>query len=132
MASQALEPVDVEALLVSDLESAGITAFAPPAPQNLAALIPCVMVERQGGARLNHVMDSHDVVVYAWSATWAGATALGDVVAGIIARLPYEDGHATQWRRADLTALPYAAPDPDQPEIPRAQLTASVCCRALS
>ncbi len=132
MATQALEPVDVEALLVSELARAGLSAFAPPVPRDLAGRVPCVMVERLGGARLNPVMDSHDVVVYAWAGTWAAATELADRAAGALARLPYEGGASAHWRRVDLTSLPYAAPDPDQPETPRVQLTASVRCRALS
>ena len=66
MAAQALEPVDVEALLVDDLAAAGVAAFAPPAPLDLASRVPCAMVERAGGSRLNDVMDAHDVTVQAW------------------------------------------------------------------
>lgn len=132
MATQALEPVDVEALLVDDLAASGVDAFAPPAPLDLASRVPCAMVERTGGSRLNDVMDAHDVTVQAWGETWAEATALGNRVAGALARLPHETGRSTQWRRANVTALPYAAPDPDQPEIPRVQLSATLCCRAVS
>ena len=96
--------------------------FAPPVPESLGESLPCAMVERTGGTRLNPVI--------VWARTWAEATAAANRVAGAVARLPDAPGASTQWRTAELTSLPYAAPDPNQPSIPRVQLTAALTCRA--
>lgn len=117
-------------MLCGDLAATGMSAFAPPVPETLGESLPCAMVERTGGTRLNHVMDAHYVTVYVWAATWEAATACANRVAGAIARLPDTAGTSTQWRAAELTSLPYAAPDPNQPSIPRVQMTATLTCRA--
>ena len=122
--------MDAEELLRLDLTTAGCPVFAPPAPETLGDSLPCAMVERTGGVRLNPVMDSHAVTVYVWAQTWAAAVREADRVAGAVARLPETPGTSTQWRAAELTSLPYAAPDPYQPSIPRAQFTAALACRA--
>ena len=122
--------MDAEALLCADLAGAGIPVFAPPAPETLGESLPCAMVERTGGTRLNPVMDSHHVTAYVWAETWADATAWANRIAGAIARLPDTAGTSVQWRTAELTSLPYAAPDPEQPSLPRVQLTAALTCRA--
>lgn len=77
-------------------------------------------------------MDSHDVTVSVWAATWADATAWADRLAGATARLPDTQGTATQWRSCDITALPFAAPDPQQPTLPRVQFTAALTCRTTT
>lgn len=128
--TQELEPQDAEALLAADLTSEACPVFAPPVPETLGETLPCAMVERTGGTRTNPVMDSHYVTVHVWAATWADATAQANRLAGAAARLPDTEGTSTQWRTAELTALPYAAPDPEQPSIPRVQLTAALTCRA--
>ena len=122
--------MDAEALLCADLAGTGCAVFAPPVPETLGEALPCAMVERTDGARLNPVMDSHCVTLYVWAATWAEATAWANRLAGAIARLPDTPETSTQWRTAELTSLPYAAPDPQQPSIPRAQFTATLTCRA--
>lgn len=128
--TQPLEPQDVEALLRSDLSTDALPVFAPPVPESLGESLPCAMVERTGGTRLNPVMDAHYVTVCVWARTWAEATAAANRVAGAVVRLPDAPGASTQWRTAELTSLPYAAPDPNQPSIPRVQLTAALTCRA--
>ena len=126
----ALEPVDVEELLRLDLTTDACPVFAPPVPDSLGAALPCAMVERDGGQRMNPVMDEHAVTVSVWAATWADAMREADRIAGAVARLPMTPGAQTQWRTADITGLPSSAPDPAHPTIPRVQLTASVTCRA--
>ena len=37
---------------------------APPVPEDLGATLPLAVVQRDGGTRLNIVMDSHNVTVY--------------------------------------------------------------------
>ena len=130
MATAPLEPVDVEELLRLDLSTEGCPVSAPPVPGDLGDALPRAVVQRDGGTRMSLVMDSHDVTVYVWAATWAEAMREADRIAGAVARLPMTEGATTQWRTADVTALPFAAPDPAHPTIPRAQLTATVTCRA--
>lgn len=122
--------MDAEALLAADLSGERCSVFAPPVPETLGETLPCAMVERTGGTRLNPVMDRHDVAVYVWAGTWAEAMAEANRIAGAIARLPDAPDTSTQWRTAELTSLPYAAPDPEQPSVPRAQFTAALTCRA--
>lgn len=124
--------MDAEALLCADLAAVGCPVFAPPVLETLGEALPCAMVERTGGARLNPVMDSHHVTLFVWAATWAEATAWANRLAGALARLPDTAGASTQWRTAELTSLPYAAPDPQQPSIPRVQFTAALTCRVTS
>lgn len=126
----ALEPVDVEELLRLDLSTDACPVFAPPVPDSLGSALPCAMVERDGGQRMNPVMDEHAVTVSVWAPTWADAMREADRIAGAVARLPMTPGAQTQWRTADITGLPSSAPDPAHPTIPRVQLTASVTCRA--
>lgn len=130
MATAPLEPVDVEELLRLDLTTDECPVCAPPVPDDLGAVLPIAMVERDGGTRMSLVMDAHDVTVSVWAETWAEAMAAANAIAGAIARLPMTDGTTTQWRTADLTGLPSNAPDPAHPTIPRVQLTAQVTCRA--
>ena len=132
METASLEPVDVEDLLRIDLSTGSCPVFAPPAPDDLGASLPAAMVERDGGVRMNLVMDSHNITVSVWAATLASAMAEGDRLAGEVARLPMRPDASTQWRSADVTALPSSAPDPLHPTIPRVQFTASVTCRALT
>lgn len=127
-----LEPVDVEELLRLDLTSDTCPVTAPPVPDDLGATLPVAMVERDGGQRMNLVMDSHAVTVSVWSETWADAMRMADQLAGAIARLPMTENTQTQWRTADVTGLPSNAPDPAHPTIPRVQLTATVTCRATT
>lgn len=130
MATPSLEPVDVEELLRRDLSTEACPVSAPPVPEGLGESLPCAMVQRDGGTRMNLVMDSHDVTVSVWAATWAQAMAEANRIAGSIARLPVSATASTQWRRADVTGLPFYAPDAAHPTIPRVQLTAAVVCRA--
>lgn len=130
MATAQLEPVDVEELLRIDLSTDGCPVCAPPVPDSLGESLPLAMVERDGGTRMNIVMDAHNVTVSTWAATWAEAMAAANALAGAIARLPMTEGTSTQWRAADVTGLPSNAPDPAHPTIPRAQFTAQVTCRA--
>ena len=130
MATAQLEPVDVEELLRLDLTSDACPVCAPPVPDDLGVALPIAMVERDGGTRMNPVMDAHDVTVSVWASTWAEAMAAANALAGAIARLPMTPGTTTQWRTADITGLPSNAPDPAHPTIPRVQLTAQVTCRA--
>lgn len=130
MASARLEPVDAEDLLRIDLSTDRLPVCAPPAPDDLGAALPVAMVERDGGTRMNPVMDQHSVTVSVWAATWADAVHEANRLAGAVARLPFEPGTGVQWRTADITGLPANAPDPAHPTIPRVQFTASVTCRA--
>ena len=104
--------------------------LAPPAPDDIGAALPTACVTRDGGSRINIVVDSHSVTVSVWASTWADAMREADRLAGAVARLPMTRGTSTQWRTADITSLPSLAPDPMNPEIPRAQFTATVTCRA--
>lgn len=128
----ALEPVDVEELLRLDLGTDACPVSAPPAPDDLGADLPFAVVSRDGGERINPVVDSHNVTVSVWAPTWAEAMGQANRIAGAIARLPSTDGASTQWRTADITALPYSSPDPVHPNIPRVQFTASVTCRTTT
>lgn len=130
MATAQLEPVDVEELLRLDLTTDACHVCAQPVPEDLGSALPLAVVERDGGTRMNLVVDSHNVTVSVWAETWAEAMAAANALAGAIARLPMTDGTTTQWRTADLTGLPSNAPDPAHPTIPRVQLTAQVTCRA--
>ena len=130
MASAQLEPLDVEDLLRQDLSTDQCPVSAPPVPRRLGETLPIAVVERDGGARINHVVDQHEVTVSVWAGTWGRAVAEANRLAGAIARLPDTPGTATQWRAAGITGLPANAPDPAHPNIPRVQLTASVACRA--
>lgn len=126
-----LEPVDVEELLSADLSTGACRVTAPPAPDELGGDLPLAVVERDGGTRINLVVDQHDVTVSVWAATWAGAMSAANALAGRVAALPMSPGASTQWRAADITGLPSNAPDPAHPTIPRVQFTASVACRAI-
>lgn len=130
MATESLEPLDAEDLLRADLNTDECPVFAPPVPDSLGSTLPTAMVKRDGGQRMNLVMDEHAVTVSVWASTWADAMREADRLAGAVARLPMTQGTTTQWRTADMTGLPSAAPDPAHPTIPRAQFTASVTCRA--
>lgn len=130
MATAQLEPVDVEELLRLDLSTETCPVCAPPVPDDLGATLPVAMVERDGGTRMNLVVDSHNVTVSVWAKTWAEAMTAANALAGAIARLPMIEGTTTQWRTADITGLPSNAPDPAHPTVPRVQLTAQVTCRA--
>ena len=124
-------PVDAEDALRRDLASAsGADVFAPPVPSDLDARAPCAMVERDGGVRINEVMDSHNVTVSVWAGTWAEAMREAGDLAGALARLPSFGGASVQWRTAQLTALPFNATDPAHPDIPRVQFAATATCRA--
>lgn len=126
----ALEPVDAEHLLSLDLSTEGCPVSPPPVPATLGTSLPTAVVERDGGTRMNAVVDSHNVTVSVWGATWAEAMRAANAIAGAIARLPWTDGLSTHWRTAQLTLLPFNAPDPVHPNIPRVQLAATVTCRA--
>lgn len=130
MATAQLEPADVEDALRIDLSTAACPVAAPPVPDDLGAELPFAMVERDGGTRMNIVMDSHNVTVSVWAPTWAEAMREANRIAGSVARLPMEPSAKTQWRTAGITGLPSNAPDPAHPTIPRVQFTASVTCRA--
>lgn len=130
MATAPLEPHDVEDMLRRDLSTEACPVFAPPVPESLGEALPCAMVQRDGGVRMNAVMDSHDVAVLVWAATWAEAMREADRLAGAVARLPSTPGASAQWRTADITSLPSNAPDAAHPTICRVQFTASVTCRA--
>lgn len=130
METAQLEPVDAEDLLRIDLSTDDVAVCAPPAPDDLGAHLPIAMVQRDGGSRINRVMDQHNVTVSVWAETWADAMACANRLAGAVARLPMTGGTSTQWRTADVTGLPSNAPDPAHPTIPRVQFTASVACRA--
>ena len=130
MATASLEPLDVEDLLGRDLSTDRCPVAAPPAPDDLGASLPFAMVERDGGTRLNPVVEEHFVTVSAWAASWTDAMACGCALAGAVARLPMATGTAVQWRASSITGLPSNAPDPAHPTIPRVQFTASVACRA--
>ena len=79
-------PVDAEDALRRDLASAsGADVFAPPVPSDLDARVPCAMVERDGGVRINEVMDSHNVTVSVWAASWAEAMREAGDLAGALA-----------------------------------------------
>lgn len=130
MATAPLEPVDAEELLRLDLTTDGCPVSAPPVPADLGAALPRAVVQRDGGQRINPVMDQHLVTVSVWAATWEAAMREANRLAGSIARLPWTAGTSAQWRTAEITGLPTLAPDPAHPTIPRAQLTASVTCRA--
>ncbi len=127
---QRLDPMDVEELLRIDLTTDECPVSAPPVPPDLGATLPWAVVERDGGQRVNPVLDQHSVTVSVWAATWAEAMAAADRVAGMVAALPGRADASTQWRTAELTGLPSDAPDPAHPTIPRVQMTASVTCRA--
>lgn len=126
----ALEPVDAEDALRLDLSTDGCPVSAPPVPRDLGASLPVAVVQRDGGTRMNPVMDSHNVTVSVWAASWAEATREANRIAGALARLPSTPGTAVQWRTAEITQLPFAAPDPAHPNVPRVQFAASVTCRA--
>lgn len=130
--AQPLEPVDVEELLSRDISTDACPAQPPPVPESLGGTLPLAMVERDGGTRLNAVVDSHNVTVSVWACTWADAMREANRIAGAIARLPMEPGASTQWRTATITLLPFNAPDSAHPTIPRVQLAASVTCRATT
>lgn len=130
METARLEPVDVEDMLRRDLSSEAFPVAAPPVPGDLGDSLPFAMVERDGGVRMNLVMDSHNVTVSVWARTWSDAMAAANRIAGAVARLPMTAGASTQWRTADVTGLPSNAPDPAHPTIPRVQFTATVTCRA--
>lgn len=130
METAQLEPVDAEDLLRIDLSTDGVPVCAPPVPDDLGAALPLAMVRRDGGSRMNLVMDQHNVTVSVWADTWADAMANANRLAGAVVRLPMAEGASTQWRTADITGLPSIAPDPAHPTIPRVQFTASVTCRA--
>lgn len=124
-------PVDVEDALRRDLSAAcGADVFAPPVPPDLARRAPCAMVARDGGTRMSLVMDSHDVTVSAWAGTWADAMRLANALAGAFSRLPDMEGSSVQWRTAQVTALPFNAPDPAHLDLPRVQFTGYATCRA--
>ena len=128
--ASALEPIDVEEALSRDLSTTGCPVAPPPVPETLGEVLPRAEVRRDGGVRMNPVMDSHDVTVSVWAPTWAQATGEADRIAGAIARLAATEGTSVQWRTSSVTGLPFAAPDPAHPTIPRVQLTANVTCRA--
>lgn len=130
--AQPLEPVDAEELLSRDISTDACPAQPPPVPESLGSRLPLAMVERDGGTRLNPVIDSHNVTVSVWAATWADAMREANRIAGSIARLPETGGASIQWRTADITLLPINAPDAAHPTIPRVQLAASVTCRATT
>lgn len=125
------DPVDVEEALAADL-SATVPAFPPPVPADMGAELPCALVQRDGGTRAALVIDTHNVTVSVWAADWAAATEAADALAGAVARLPMERGTPVRWLRAEVTALPFPAPDPDRPGLCRVQLAASVSCRCKS
>ena len=129
---QALEPIDAEDALRLDLTTEACPVTAPPVPDDLGASLPLACVTRDGGQRMNLVVDQHNVTVSVWSSTWAEAMRECDRIAGAVARLPMTAGTSVQWRTADITSLPSLAPDPMNPETPRAQFTATVTCRATN
>lgn len=127
----ALEPVDVEDALRADLSTDALPVCAPPVPRDLERRFPCAVIERVGGARVNAVLDSHDLTASVWAGTWAQAMARANALAGAIARLESTVGASgVQWRTARPVSLPANAPDPLHPNIPRVQFTANVTCRA--
>lgn len=128
----AYDPLDVEDLLARDLAGNGAAVTPPPVPGDLGAELPFAVVERQGGARVNPVLDSHDVTISVWAGTWAAAMSAANALAGAVCRLPAEPDTSAQWRTADLTGLPFNAPDANHQDIPRVQLTATVTCRCAS
>ncbi|MDN0055624.1 MULTISPECIES: hypothetical protein [Collinsella] len=129
MATEALEPVDVESALAADLAASGITVTAPPVPEELGERLPLASALRIGGTRINPYVDSHSVTFSVWAGTWASAVATADRLAGAVARLPQTEGSSVHWREASITLLPHIAPDPAHPTVPRAQFTATVTCR---
>ena len=132
MATAPLEPRDVEDMLRADLSTESCPVAAPPVPPDLGTRLPRAMAQRDGGVRMNAVVDSHDVTVSVWAPTQAEAMAEAGRLAGEVARLPWREDESTQCMTADLTPLPFLAPDPAHPTIPRAQFTASVTCRATT
>ena len=130
MATEALEPIDVESALATDLRDAGVEMTSPPVPEDLGASLPLAQAMRVGGSRINPYVDSHTVTISVWAGTWASAMGAADRLAGAVARLPQTAGTSVHWRESAITLLPHIAPDPAHPTIPRVQLTAQVTCRA--
>lgn len=128
--AQALEPIDVEDALRQELTSDSCVVFAPPVPENLGDALPCALVERDGGTRVNPFVDSHYVTVSVWASSMAQAMSEADRLVGALARLPIEGGTTDiQWRQTSITALPFTTVDSLNPKLSRVQFTASVTCR---
>lgn len=127
-----LEPIDVEAEIASDLNSPDVPVLPPPVPEDLGSTLPIAVVKRDGGARANPYVDSHNLTLSVWGRTWASAMQAANALAGSIARLPQTPGTSVQWRSSDITGLPANSPDPSHPSIPRVQFTAAVTCRTTT
>lgn len=128
--AEVLAPVDIEGRLAAFLSrELGCRAFAPPVPPDLAP--PAAMVENDGGVREHIVGDAFNVTVSVWGSTLAGAMSMASRAAGAVAALPLIDRAESGivCRAADLTALPYSAPDAAHPTIPRARFTATLRVR---
>lgn len=127
-----LEPIDVEEAIAADLTSPDVTVFPPPVPEDLGSTLPIAVVKRDGGARSNPYVDSHNLTISVWGGTWASAMQAANALAGSIARLPQMSGTSVHWRSSDITGLPANSPDPSHPSIPRVQFTAAITCRTTT
>ncbi|NPD33103.1 hypothetical protein HLV35_07525 [Eggerthellaceae bacterium zg-997] len=123
---QLVTPADVEALLVDGLDApCRVCAAAPPddMPDSLAC------VTSLGGAAHTEVSFEHDVSVDVYAGRgddYAPAWDLCEGVARALLSLPLSSDEV---RAADVTAPPYANPDPRRPERPRVTFRAEIVAR---
>lgn len=123
-------PVDVADVLQSLLNAAGHDACARPVPETLDALLPLTVVDPIGGGRRDVVLDRFAVRFYTWASTNADAIAESSAVMATLLLHEGEVLDGTTLYHVAPTAMPYEAPDPVHPDIPRACFTASVYLRA--
>ena len=127
--TQIIVPIDFEAEASAELRGFGIASTPTPDPDDLGAELPICVCVQTGGTRENIVMDAASLDFDVYAATEGAALDAARECAAIVASLPI-NGSRVQWRTADVTALPYANPDPMHPTIPRATFGATLRARA--
>lgn len=135
--AEIISAIDVEDALVTDLADIADRAGYPiafsgtPISPDLGGEqpLPYAALSLVGGERRSLVVDERQLVADVYGASWADATAAADIVAGMIASLPYWAGLSVGWYDARIDTMPYELPDTGAPGIPRMRMLFTVIVR---
>lgn len=127
---QILLPVDIADALQELLNANGVRACAEPLPRDMDELLPITLVQPIGGGRSVQVLDRHAVRLYTWAVTPGEAIAECCKALAIVKASEGQAVAGVQLYAVTPSAMPYPAPDPAHPDIPRACVTADVFARA--
>ena len=128
---QALKAADAAAVVAERIADVlEIAASAAPVPEDLGAVLPCVVVYNVGGYRdaAARVLDTAALSIDVYGETPEQAMNACRTVAALVNALQDADGSPHVYR-SPITTEPYDNPDPMHPTIPRATCAADIVTR---